>query len=301
MACYYPLKAYKSLTPGEGVTFKRTSHSGEAIELACGQCIGCRIQRANDWAARLCHEASLHDANMFITLTYADEHLPEAGTLVKKHFQDFMKRYRSAIEPKKIRFFHCGEYGGKTLRPHYHALIFGHRFDDLQLHSRNKQGDPLFTSAKLETLWGLGHCLIGEVTYKSANYTARYLMKRVNGDLAETHYQRVDPETGEVHNVLPEYATMSNRPGIGYNWLQRYASDIFPHDHLVIDGRKQPVPRYYWRKWKEENEQASKPLQRKRIKAAKRQTAKGENSHGRLVARETCKKAKLAQAKRETI
>lgn len=290
------------MTPGQGVSFKRTSHSGEAVELPCGQCIGCRIKRANDWAIRLMHEKQMHEDSIFLTLTYSPEHYPENGSLDKKHFQDFMKRYRKAVYPKKLRFLHCGEYGETTERPHYHALIFGHRPTDLVPYKKNHNGNLLYTSAYLEALWGLGFVTVGEVSYQSANYVARYIMKKVNGDRAVNHYRRVDAETGEIVYLQPEYITMSRRPGIGQTWLDQFASDVFPGDFcLTPDGKKTTVPTYYTRYLKEKNPKLHRAIQRKRISAAKSQKAKGETSEARLVARETCKKAKLNLAKRETI
>ena len=112
MPCYSPLKGFKSKENG-GIVFKRSKDAGEAMEVACGSCLGCRLDRARMWAARIVHESSLYDdqcGNSFITLTYDDDHLPEDEGLRKSDFQKFMKRLRKAM-PQKIRFFMCGEYG----------------------------------------------------------------------------------------------------------------------------------------------------------------------------------------------
>jgi hypothetical protein len=97
--------------------------------------------------------------------------LPEDGSLDVSHFQIFMKRLRHRVKPLKIRFFHCGEYGDKTRRPHYHALIFGYKV----LFKKQKSGD-LFTSDMLAKCWGKGHCLVGDLTFESAAYVARYVV-----------------------------------------------------------------------------------------------------------------------------
>lgn len=197
----------------------------------------------------------MHDENTFITLTYEDKHLPAYGSLHLKDFQDFMKRYRKSIAPKKIRFFHCGEYGSKTSRPHYHAIIFGHKFDDEKLFKvQNKI--PLYTSATLTNLWGLGHASTGNVTFESTAYVARYITKKITGQGADQvvpgtslkPYERLD-QYGEIQTIKPEYTTMSRRPGIGKSWFDEYGDDIFPADEVIInknqDYKKYSVPKYY--------------------------------------------------------
>lgn len=217
----------------------------EWLEVPCGTCLGCRLDRARSWAVRCAHEAQLHDENAFITLTYAPEHLPKDHSLDVKHFQDFMKRLRRSEYGRQIRFFHCGEYGEKTSRPHYHACLFGIDFDDKEVVSVNKQGQPLHKSAKLSKLWPWGHSSVGTVTFQSAGYCARYITKKITGEAAESHYEWVDQETGEIHKLKPEYTTMSRRPGLGKEWFERFKSDVYPHDYVVIDGKKHPPPRYY--------------------------------------------------------
>ena len=136
MPCYSPLTAYKGKSTDSGkmcLSFKRSEGlfgSFSAINLPCGQCIGCRLERSRQWAVRCMHEASLHDENSFLTLTYSDENLPPGGSLHLPDFQNFMKRLRKSIAPKRVRFYHCGEYGDILSRPHYHALLFGYDFDD---------------------------------------------------------------------------------------------------------------------------------------------------------------------------
>lgn len=115
------------------------------IEIPCGNCIGCRIDYSRQWANRMLLELQYHESSYFVTLTYNDKNVPishylkdkdtgEAGdslTLVKRDFQLFMKSLRKAV-PEKLRFYACGEYGEQGMRPHYHAIIFGLKLDDLQ-------------------------------------------------------------------------------------------------------------------------------------------------------------------------
>lgn len=184
----------------------------------------------------------MHDDNCFVTLTYDDENLPPGGTLVKADFQKFMKRLRKTEGP--LRFFHCGEYGETTFRPHYHALLFGWRPRDPELFAR--EGEiRTYTSQSLSRIWGLGHATFGELTFESAAYVARYVTKKVTGDMAQAHYQVIDEETGEVFDRLPEYSTQSRRPGIGKTWLEKFGQDALGKDEVIMRGRAMRPPRFY--------------------------------------------------------
>lgn len=217
------------------------------LELPCGQCDGCRMERSKQWAMRCVHEAQLHKRNCFVTLTYAPEALPRDGSVNIEHWQKFAKRLRRAIEPERFRFFMCGEYGEKTLRPHYHAILFGLDFsEDRFVRSKNFRGDRLYESPFLTERWGLGMATIGEVNFASAAYCARYVMKKVTGPEAEKHYTRTNPDTGERFKVRPEFVSMSRRPGLGAGWFAKFgASDVVPRDEVVIDGRRFRPPRFY--------------------------------------------------------
>nr|QJB19541.1 MAG: replication initiator protein [Microvirus sp.] len=244
MTCFHPLSAYR--TAGGDIIFngnKRGLNITEALQLPCGQCVGCRLERSRQWAMRCMHESQLHKENTFITLTYAPEHLPPGGTLVLKHFQKFMKRLRKKFGPN-IRFYHCGEYGETTGRPHYHAILFGIDFSDKK-HFTTRNGFPVYRSETLKVLWPYGNHEIGSVTFESAAYVARYIMKKINGKNADQHYQTIDPTTGEIHQRKPEYTTMSRRPGIASGWFERYTSDVYPHDRVVIRGRQMRPPKFY--------------------------------------------------------
>ena len=249
MTCFHPLKAWRSLTEEtpagrSKIVFRPPAGPAEPIELACGQCMGCRIARSREWAVRCVHEASLHEDNCFVTLTYSPEHLPQNGSLVKKHHQDWLKRLRSRYFAKKIRYFLCGEYGSSLSRPHYHALLFGFRPVDLIPHSRS--GEFLvYISPDLSLTWPHGYVWVGDVTWESAAYVARYCLKKVNGAKAWEHYvQDVDTETGEVRALEPEYVAMSRRPGLGAGWFADFGGDVHK-GYVTISGRRYGVPRYY--------------------------------------------------------
>lgn len=226
---------------------------------ACGKCMACRLNHARDWSTRILHEASRHDENSFLTLTYSDEHLPDPPSLDGRQMQLFIKRLRKALWPVRIRFFLCGEYGGQTRRPHYHAIIFGYAFRKDRYPWQVIRDNLYYRSALLEEVWPWGHALISDVTTKSAGYVARYSVKKANDFTAngQNPYMRVNAQTGEVYNVAPEFLRMSRRPGIGFDWIDEFASDAYPSGFLVVDGKKTPIPKAYTRRVKEKYDQYS--------------------------------------------
>ncbi len=263
----------------------------EHIQLPCGQCIGCRLEYSRQWAIRCTHEASMHLHNCFITLTYDEQHLPKNGTLIVKDYQDFMKRLRHSVKPKKIRFFHCGEYGEKNGRPHYHACIFNHDFEDKTLF-RKINNVPLYISNTLTQLWGKGLVSIGAVTFESAAYVARYIMKKQNGTTIESKYENIDFKTGEVITLKKEYTTMSRRPGIAHDWYNTYKDDVYPHDYLVIrNGKKIKPPKYYDSLYELDNpEQHANVKENRKIEGIKNAD---NNTYDRLRVREKIKQSKI--------
>ncbi len=231
------------------------------MEVACGQCLGCRLDRSRVWAMRITHEASLHKhthGNSFITLTYDNAHLPDNWSLDKTHYQKFMKRLRKTV-PQTIKYYHAGEYGNRCKhgfdlekqscplchlgRPHYHGCLFNISFDDLEPYSQN-YGTTRYTSPSLTNIWGKGFVDVGKLEYQSAAYVARYIMKKITGDLADDHYENIS-EDGEVIRLQPEYSTMSN--GIGRDWYKKFKTDCYPSDEIPVPGTGiiKKAPRYY--------------------------------------------------------
>lgn len=289
MPCYRPLKGYRSRTLTESgkrsVVFNpREGFLDMPINLPCGQCIGCRLERSRQWAMRCVHEASLYDKNCFLTLTYDGQHLPSDGSLDVKHFQDFMKRLRFHYG-NGIRFFHAGEYGERFGRPHYHACVFNHDFDDKELFSE-RGGFKLYSSAALSEIWGKGFCTIGEVNFETAAYVARYVTKKVTGRQAEGHYK----------GLKPEYTTMSRRPGIARGWFDLYSKDVFPSDSVVVRGRAMRPPKFYDRVFELAN-----PEDFRFVKARRRVIGKGFREkcpETRLAVIERCHELKFKKLKR---
>jgi len=311
--CFYPIDGYY----GRGGAFtlsRRESPTGQKMSVPCGKCLGCRLRHSQQWATRCVHEAQIHTekglGNSFITLTYRDE--PDDKSVNVEDFQKFMKRLRKRTG-KKLRFFHCGEYGkvlgvdGSTPlphpivggrealgRPHYHAILFGEDFADDRTVYSVRDETKLYTSQFLEDVWGLGFVTIGEVTTQSAGYVARYVMKKVGGEMAEDYYKKL--EGGVWYNVRPEYTTMSRRPGIGQEWIDKYESDVFPRDELVLEGKKRIVPKYYWVRYKETKPAQAELVRKRRVKAAKARAE--DNNLERLRVKEKCLTARVTKLKR---
>lgn len=295
MPCFKPLQAWRGRERGKSgkqkIVFDKSKSIGIEITLPCGRCIGCRLERSRQWAMRMMHEASLHEENCFITLTYDEEKIPVDGSLVKGDFQKFMKRLRRKNENKKIRFFHCGEYGDKLGRPHYHAVLFGFDFEDKTLFKNLPEGGQLFTSSELDDLWGMGYATVGDVTFESCAYVARYVMKKITGPLAEDYYG----------GKLPEYTTMSrggrgDGGGIGGEWYDNFKSDVFPSDTMVVNGVLCKPPRYYGNKYENENPEDWERIRSDRMRKANRRAY--DSTPERLRVREICTEERVKRLRR---
>lgn len=298
MSCYNPIRAYQC-ADGEVVFVElRKYDTVRTLYLPCGGCVGCRLERSKQWASRCIHEASLQEKNCFITTTYRDDQLPSGNSLNYRDWQLFMKRLRKKYaQQEKIRFYMCGEYGEKFDRPHYHACLFGIDFEDKKYFKKTEKGHSLYTSEILEEVWGKGHCLIGQLTYETAAYTARYIMKKINGQLQKEHYEKIDKETGEITNRTPEFNKMSLKPGIGAGWLEKYKNDAYPEGEIIINGKKTRTPRYYDKKYKKTDPDNYEVMQWEREKRGIEQ--QWNNTETRLKIREEVTIASIRHLKRE--
>lgn len=293
MPCFKPLDAQILVHPTTGrqtVNVLRKGSPYRNAELPCGRCIGCRIEKSREWAIRCVHEASMHDANAFLTLTYNDENLPGDGSLVPSHLTGFIKSLRNRLDYRggpQIRYFGCGEYGEQFARPHYHLLLFGYDFQEDKKHWQNSNGIALYRSEFLESVWTKGHSSIGDLTFESAAYCARYVTKKITGEKSEDHYQ----------GKHPEFLRCSNRPGIGQSWYQQYYRDLYPKDFITHRGKKFRVPRYYDRLYSDGvGAKAFKLIKLKRD--INREKFEQENTPERLDAKEQCAIARYSRLPR---
>lgn len=186
----------------------------------CGHCVACRLNYSRMWAIRLMHEKRLHKETCFATLTYDDAHLPKNGTLVKEDVQLFLKRYRENYGTK-IRYYLSGEYGDEHGRPHYHAILFGVSRED---------------AGKIRHTWGKGRIHVGDVTQDSCNYVSGYIVKKLCGDAMVLY---------EDAGIIPEFALMSRKPGIGYDYIKKYADEIRNRKTIIVKGKPAAIPKYY--------------------------------------------------------
>lgn len=296
MGCDFPVKAYRSeeLSPSGKrlLTFNplKAVNSTAPIELPCNRCMGCRLERSRQWAVRMLHESKLHPANCFLTLTYNDESVPTDFSVDLRHWQLFMKRLRKSL-PQRIRFFACGEYGDLNFRPHYHAIIFNHDFNDKKLYSYNHSKQPIYISETLSNLWSFGFCTVQDVTYSSAAYVARYVTKKMSGDYADEHYRRVSPIDGNTYQVKPEFAVMSRRPGLGSGYVEQFKTDFYPSGYIVVNGKKMAPPRYYKSKLTEEEQH--------KLRLKYKPQPRSERTMERRLARAAVRDARISNLKRK--
>lgn len=295
MTCYSPVVGYATAAGGQLVFSERRKYDiVREVSVPCGQCLGCRLERSRQWAMRCMHESTLHEQNAFITLTYSDSNLPDRGQLIKRDFQLFMKRLRKSIAPKRVRFYMCGEYGPSLQRPHFHACLFGHDFSDRVYHHTTAAGMRLDTSEQLSKLWTYGLHSVGDVTFESAAYAARYCVQKVTGKNARFWYARVD-ENGE-YQLNPEYNDMSRKPGIASAFLAKWKSDIYPHDYVVVNGQKVRPPKFYDRIFKREDPDAFEWMQWEREANGRKNY--NDNTPERLLVKQTVKEAQIRNLKR---
>lgn len=232
--------------------YKRKDKENTTI-IPCKKCRLCRLTKANDWATRCYTETITNTIGIFITLSYNEENLPktEEGepTLKKDHLRLFKNKlrqqlYRDTKKRVKIKTFECGEYGEKKGRPHYHMILWGWKPNDMKPIKMNKNGDWLYTSQKIEKIWGKGFTIIGQISYESASYVARYTNKKID--------EKTKP------NVEKPFINMSRgkNNSIGIDYWKMKKKEIKENKGIYIKTNKgvklKNIPTYFMRKWEEE-------------------------------------------------
>lgn len=192
------------------------------LELPCGKCINCRINKADEWATRITLESTLYKKNAFVTLTYSEPRTDYS----KDDIQKFLKRLRKS-QDNKLRYYIVGECGEKYKRIHYHAIIFNYWPDDSKLFNAKKK---YYGSQNLTKTWGHGHVLIAPVTPETINYVTLYMSKGVE---TQINSQGV---------LLERFSLMSRRPGLGRPAfdLNKYIDK--PTMSIILNGRTRPIP-----------------------------------------------------------
>lgn len=257
----------------------------EKLEIPCGQCMSCRLQYSRQWADRCLMELKYHDSAYFVTLTYSDEWLnrddqigktrrfyasDENGSasvslsLYKKDLQDFFKRLRYEFPDDKIRYFACGEYGDKSKRPHYHAIIYGLHLNDLKYYKLSNLNEIYYNSEKLNSIWKRGYVVVGSVSWQSCAYVARYVTKKAKGVTADSY---------ATFNMDPEFVVMSRRPGIGYGYLEEHKEDFLRFGETFLSDVDRSIrcmtPRYFKQKLDLTDADRMEIIRNRQIKKAK--------------------------------
>lgn len=283
MACVNPLTAWRPTTGGP-LSFSGPKNNGRAydrIQIPCGYCITCREEQARQQAVRIVHEAELHDENCFLTLTYNNANLPSNGGLNYADLIKFWKRLRKRLKPAKLRYYAVGEYGDESLRPHYHACIFGHAFTQDRIILETSP-NLLWTSPLLIDCWGLGNVSVGSLNFQTARYTASYVTKKLR---SRQQYVRVDETTGELIPLEQPRAFMSRN--LAKAWWEQNHHQVVAHDRVVINARPQKPPKAYDKWLAAKNELAQeivKEVRKERIKLETKDKshARAENAHARV-------------------
>ena len=283
MPCFHPLHGYKAPSNGKWISEANAplQHNWEPLTIPCNKCTGCRTEHSRQWAMRLVHEKKHQEEveknrTVFVTLTYNDDYLPQSGSLIKKDFQNFIKRLRNQLLDVKgwkppLRYYAAGEYGEKSSRPHYHAILYNCPLDKLKTYKK-KGHKPLNTSKILSKAWSeyvppkkgekeptfksMGFTSWGEVTFNSAAYVANYVQKKINGKQKDQHYKRhydvnkngefiMHSKGKQTLQLQQEFALMSRKPGIASDWLTLHKNDVYPSDFITMNGIKMKPPKSY--------------------------------------------------------
>jgi hypothetical protein len=204
MQCAYPISLVKDY---------------QNFTVPCGKCMPCRLNKQREWKKRLLDESYYWYNKTFLTLTYDEENLPENGTLVKKDYQDFMKRIRK-LSDRKMVYYACGEYGDLNGRPHYHAILYGL--------------SPL-ENYLLEDTWKKGRFSLDPVSPQTCGYVAGYVTKKLGGILGHQEYYQT--------NRIPPFQLQSQ--GIGLRWAIDNRQEMEKKGYVTMMGKKMPIPKYY--------------------------------------------------------
>lgn len=257
----------------------------KSVDLCCGQCIGCRLSYSRLWADRCTLEANGWKNNVFLTLTYDTQFLKyvecidiETGeilylpTLVKNDLKKFLKDlrryYKYHYNIDNIRFYACGEYGTAGGRPHFHLIMFNMDVYDKQFFFRNFEGDNIYLSDTIRKIWKKGNVSVGEVSWNSIAYTARYVIKKQKGKTKGL----VDWCGHLIKGLEPEYTESSRKPGIAREYYEEHKDHIYTYDEIVISkGNKVKTikpPKYFDRLFDLDSPEAMKAIKEQRRETA---------------------------------
>lgn len=238
---------------------------------ACGYCPDCLAKKSRDWSTRMfCELQTTPNKNAsFLTLTYDDNKLNAYGdldenptrgiSLIKEDFQKFMKRLRKELSKYdiKIRYFACGEYGSKTLRPHFHCIIYNYSFPDKVLSTQmySKRGKEIYESELLNDCWKYGLASVQTVNAQTMDYVSKYITKKQFGLSGDISYNLIIGDT--IIKRCKEFNLMSRRKPIGYNYFLANYNQLTSRPYLYVGDsthNKRYLPRVFlhWIKLQDE-------------------------------------------------
>lgn len=211
----------------------RTAFVKGVEKFECGSCPECLQKKSRKWALRCAMEAK-DSPGVMVTLTYdtykegstIEENPVDSSLHVnKKHCQDFIKRLRKHFPNQRIKYLLTAEYGKKTHRAHYHALLFNVSFNDLIQYKKSKRNNIIYKSQTLEKIWSHGICTVDciNLSAKTARYCTKYCAKDAGVDDTFMLFSR----------------------GIGDKKLL----ELFNGKSYWIDGREYSIPREIWQKY----------------------------------------------------
>lgn len=203
---------------------------GQKLFVPCGKCTACKLARSREWSIRMMNEASLYDKNVFVTLTYKDDCLPDDKSIHKDTLYNFMRRFRRSLDGRLFKYYGCGEYGDKTNRPHYHSIMFNVGFEDFEL-KRYRYGKAVFK----HPAWKYGNIHVGNVTFESCRYVAGYVQKAYYGKKAEEEYTKKGLEV----------PFQIQTPKIGRDYAEKNEDSIKKYLTMFHKGKEIGIPRYY--------------------------------------------------------
>lgn len=257
MACVAPMVAHRTRSRTKTGKFamrflcKATSFRGrwgrDLMLLPCRNCIGCRLEQSRQAAVRLVHECAFHPYSGFLTLTYDDDHLPKSWSLEPARWTKFAKDLRARfafLNKGCLKFYAVGEYGDVSSRPHYHAIVYSDAPLLIDQVEPARGGSPQFTSPDVSAVWPEGRHRISEVTFESAAYCARYVLKKRNGSCYDRQYEWLDTDTGELHQLAREFVRWPK--GLGKLHFDKWKFDVYPRDQVVLPGRGAFLPPPYY-------------------------------------------------------
>ncbi len=295
MSCTQPITVWQALDPerDQQITFKpQHSYAEREFKIPCGsKCDGCLISRSMQRAVQIYCELVITDTpSYFITLTFNDENMPPNYSLDKSLITKAIKLMRKKIS--KFRFFQIQEYGGSTQRPHGHMVVFGLDIPDLELYREKPY--LTYTSQILSECWPHGHVELNLLTIQTCIYIAQHDAAKILKPIPYHELKILESETGEFFTDRePESKSSSNRPGIGHDYYQKYKSEIYTTDSIVIDAMQFPVPKYFDTLLKREDPKLYEQIKQSRIENADIQTP------GQLAYQAKFNRVKLLQKKRD--